>query len=134
MSRQQWVYEKLINMAPLTALLPAVRIVASGSIGSPPAARPFMQVRYLPSTIEIRDNGSVRSFKEIVQFWVYDEEGSYSLINEILDVVEDNFPGPVEGEPTIGHIDWNGLGPEQFDDDLKALVRWGSATIVGSKP
>lgn len=133
MSRQTWLYSKLINMAPLTTLLPAASIKGSGSITVVPSSRPFMLVRYLPSTIEQRDDGKVRAFKESVQFWVYDEEGSYGRINEILDVLETNLPGPVLDEPGLLHVDWNGFGPELFDDQFKALTRWGAATLVGSK-
>jgi hypothetical protein len=133
MSAHQWVFQKLTTHAPLLALIPAVRIVGSGSITTPPSARPFMMIRYLDSLVELRDDGKVRADKEIVQFWVYDGPGSYGKINDALRVIEDFLPGPVLDEPELIHVDWNGLGPESFDDVFKALARWGSATLVGSR-
>lgn len=130
--RQEWLYGKLTTLPPLTTLVPAERIRGGGSLTNVPFDRPFILIRYMPSTIEIRDDGKPVSDKEVVQFWVYDEPGSYRTIVEALKVIQREIPGPVQDAQWQGHVDWNGLGPELFDNELKAITRWGSATLVGS--
>lgn len=132
-----WTFRKLkeiVTVLPPPLTVPQTRVMAGGALDGPPASRPYVIYRFLDEGVQIKDDSRPVAKDQIVQVWVYDDPGSYDRIDSIMDALESGMPGPV-----VQHADytgciavnWNGRGPELFDDEMKAITRFALLSLIG---
>ena len=138
MSLQRIVYGALVSLPALTAVVPATRILEASNLsneeGQAPV-RPFLIYKTgseLPSWPSIEDN--------LMEFWVYDDHGSYDRINQILRALKDGMDRRAGDILVLSGVKW-ALMESRFqfasadlqDESLHAIVRYASYRVVGSR-
>lgn len=128
MDWRNWTLEALGNRASLTEILPATSHYGAGSLNVAPEVRPWL-------IIKMTDEDPVPGMKmarfQGAEIWVYDDPGSYSRIDVLLEEVRkallDNRP-VTDGMIAV----WEGNSPELADDQFGAIGRFASFRLVGS--
>jgi len=102
--------------------------ILGSSVQDSPEVRPFAVLKWADVTPAFTTGSS-----EIMQFWAYDEPGSYDNINSILKrvraVLDENTDVEVDDE-RYSTSKWNGDSAELYDDIFKCIVRYATFTIV----
>ena len=142
MNWRQWLYIKLVTDSALTALVPADSIMAAGSVIGAPKDRPFILIRVNDDTPEMRDDGRSIASSRAGSIWVYDEPGSYDLIDSIILIIRGILECHVErsleyDSDTVffsGGIQsiWEGDSVELADDVWAAITRNTNYRLVGA--
>lgn len=128
MSRKP-VFALLTTDPELQALGMTSDTVKGSSPTTSPEIRPFAILKWGEEQPFI---GSIHE-KEL-QMWVYDEPGSYTLINSILLrartlLVDEAVDVVVDGE-RFSTARWQGTSPDLYDDIYKCITRYASFAIV----
>lgn len=135
MNWRKWLYEQLVSASAVTTLVPVPSIMAAGSLEGSPKNRPFILIRVGDEIPEMRDGGIPVASSRSAAIWVYDEPGSYDLIDDILAAVRRTLTGPLpsfSGYPSGITAEWSGDSIELADDMLSAITRNGTYRLVGA--
>lgn len=147
MNWRQWLYVKLATSSELLAKVSLDNIAAAGSIEGAPKERPFILIRVGDETPELRDNAVAIATSRTASIWVYDEPGSYDLIDEIIDIIKSILQCEVERSldatsvPTIEDTVffsggtqsiWENDSLELADDVWSAITRNTNYRLVGA--
>lgn len=117
--------------APLLSLIPAENIWSSGSLkddNAPP--RPFIVIRYGPTAVGV---GSVK--RGSVTFWVHDDLGDYSKINQVLERLYARLDQQVSLQDGSGNeviqISWDNVSGDLSDPGFRTITRNTTFNFVG---
>lgn len=120
MTVRQRIYDGLIGHAPLTSLLAegVGGVKAGSSLTGRESERPFVIYRCQEVFSALRGDDEPQVLHTNVEIWVYDEPGSFSLIEDILVVT-------MALVPTIPNLraEFRGLSGELPDDEMKAITK-----------
>lgn len=130
MNWRAWLYTRLTNNAALTALVPADRIHAAGSLEWREAARPFIVVRLGVDNPELNEADAPHVTAQDAAVWVHDDPGSYKRIDEILTAVRHAVAGQVTETGGIACM-WQGDSAELSDPDQGTIVRNTTYRLFG---
>jgi hypothetical protein len=128
---RQWIYAQLTGTPELTAIVPADRVKAAGSLTGSPPSHPFVLYRIGGQVPRI--NAADRPFiaDQDAQVWVYDEPGSYNRIESYLDWLRRELPGQVVAVEGAHACVWQGTSGELADDEFKSAVKFATFKFVG---
>lgn len=128
MDWRKWTRDALGSRVTLTNIAPATSHYGAGSLDAAPEARPWL-------IIKMTDDNPVPGIKlarfQGAEIWVYDNPGSYSRIDSLLEEIRLALLAsrPVtDGMVAI----WQGNSPELADDQFGAITRFASFRLVGS--
>lgn len=97
-----------------------------------PQERKFMVTRWLSTSPGISPVHRVE-----LQLWAYDREGGYGRIGDMLRAarpVLDSLNGQqLPGGGWVTAVEWQGSGPDLWDDVYSSPARWESYRIVASE-
>lgn len=124
--RRQWLWDQLSTNAPLLVRIPVQQMYESGAVDGNPSTKPFLVMAGGPTQPELNDGDVVETDSENVSIWVYDEPGSYSIIDECLALVRAALCGR---DDVI--VLFQGTSTDLADDDYKALTKNSTFKILG---
>lgn len=126
MSVRQNVYN-VLNHSSVTTLLAdgASGIHAGASLTGVPYPLPYLVYRVQTSVSELRGDDGDQAALTTVEVWVYDKPGTYKIIEQVLDAVKARF-----AVSDVLRSRWNGDSIELSDDELKAVVKYGSYGVA----
>lgn len=121
------VYNLLTTNADLNALLENPIWYTGSALDQAPAA-PFGVFRFAghPATFK-------RSGKHNLEIWVHDHRGSYTRIDDALEIIKDIFesvPAVFDGQ-YIAEADWTNDSPDLTNEDYNTNTRMASFDLVG---
>lgn len=120
MTVREKIYGAMAGHAPLLALLAEGEgsIRQGGSLVGRIDARPFIVYRIQERFPTLRGDDAVEVLHTNVEIWVYDEPGSFTRIEAILDVTMALVP-TIVGLKSI----FRGVSGELPDDEMKAFTK-----------
>jgi hypothetical protein len=126
MNWRQWIYEQLISDPQVTELVPAGSIYGSGSIGAPPASKPFLIIRMDPTQVGRSSAWSVAN----ATIWAHDEPGDFGRIDEVLLRVRRALNRKIPGQPGGITVEWSGDSTDLADDGYGTISRNASYRLI----
>jgi hypothetical protein len=128
MNSRAWLWRRLTENAPLTALIPSTRIYSSGSLFAVPDVKPFLMIRLEPMLLG-PFNGTEWQDSSI---WIHDVPGSYVLIDSVLSAVREAMisAGSAEGDNQFMTALHQGDSQDLVDDGFNTITRNGSYRLV----
>lgn len=124
MSWRTWTYQKLVDVMGADA------VFAGGSITVVPEIRPMVVYRLQNVDPLLRDNEQPVTTGTNLEVWVYDEPGSYDLIDVKIKAIREALVGQV-ALPGKTVCRWLGDSGELADDEWKAIVRNSAYQLIG---
>lgn len=123
---RQWVWDRLTTHIPLTDRIPVTQMYGSGSVSGNPSTKPFLTLNFGSTAPELNDGDVVAHESQFFSVWVYDEPGSYSLIDECLAVVR----AALCGRDDVICL-FQGDSTDLADEDYGALTKNSTYKLVG---
>jgi hypothetical protein len=126
------LYNALVGTTSIADLVPAERWIARSALTERPQT-PFVVYAFGETTLAL--SAATARFQTF-ELWVHDEAGDYTVIDSILDEIEDVVSGweQLEGYGYRAlRVEWNGRSGDLADDDLRTAVRTGSFRAVGRR-
>ena len=130
MEWRSWLRNKLIADATLTALVPASRIFASGSLEGRIILKPFIVVR-VDDDVPGPYPGAWRTTATL---WCHDDPGSYLRLGAILSACRLALIGSASGLSGAIAGQWLGNSGDLSDDDFGTIVRYITFSLNGKVP
>lgn len=131
------VFDVLTHDTPLLAVIPAGRFKELGSLQSPPdlAQGPWAGIKMVPLAPGV---GPVQL--QGVEVWVYDQPGSYEVIDQVnrlirtalLAAAPRSFTGSDLRRIWLNSVEFQGESGDLFDDQWRAAVRNQFFRLAGS--
>ena len=123
------VYSLLANSAAFIALIPATRIYERSSVPDAPVL-PFCVLAWGGRT-----RIATGCYQSALEIWVHDERGDYSLIDNVLGIIEDvlcsNLQATVDDQ-RMAQADRPNTSPDLYDDTYRSSTRSAGYRLVGT--
>lgn len=141
MSMKKLLATKLKQTPPLQQIV-AQRAYSAGALGKgniPAKPKfPFVVFREIDVlSLQVAKDTSPNLNQKVFQIYVHDERGSYSRINNILDVLRDTVRELSDQVSDTGsrclEAVWNGTSAETEDPTYDSAMRFATFTLVSSK-
>lgn len=128
MNWRAWLYSTLAANGAVTALVPAQRIHAAGSLEAREEVKPFIVIRLGFNAAELNEADKPEVTAQDSAIWVHDEPGSYKRIDAVLIAVRAALVGQVQ---TAIACSWQGDSGELSDPDQGTIVRNSTYRLLG---
>lgn len=125
-----WVWDKVSNSNELRTLIPVERMHGAGSVVGDPSAKPFLTFVLGSKIDELRDAGRSIAHSQLLTVWIYDEPGSYEIIDQCLGIVRDLLCVDI-AEPGAITAEWTGDSGDFPADDYNGITRNSTYRLVG---
>ena len=123
------VYSLLANSAAFIALIPATRIYERSSVPDAPVL-PFCVLAWGGRT-----RVATGCYQTSLEIWVHDERGDYTLIDNVLAIVEDVLTSNVQATSVDGRMaqaDAPNTSPDLYDETYRSSTRSAGYRLVGT--
>lgn len=129
MDWRTWTFQRLINDAAVTAVIPAAQIHGAGSLVGRPEPLPAAIIKFTSDA----DRTSPAAEATGLEVWVHDEVGSYDGIDEILSAIKVSLTSAVMSENGAYPPVWEGNSQDLSDDLWDTLVKNSSYELLSRK-
>lgn len=126
MNWRTYIYQTLIASS-VTAIVPEGSMFGAGAVTGAPGDKPFIVLRFMP---DVRN--PIQGTDGEVVFWVHDEPGDYTRIDEVLALIKAVFDNRQVSEPGAHCVRWTGTSQDLVDDGYNTICRNASYRLIGS--
>jgi hypothetical protein len=128
MNYRTWVHDKVKNTPSLAALHDGrVHQTLEAIGGTPPDERPFVLLRFGEQQPELPV-----ALSQTVTAWVYDEPGSYLVIDEIIAAMHEALEIQIVDPDGVACV-WQGDSRDLADDEWGSIFRTSTYRMVGRR-
>jgi hypothetical protein len=137
------VYDTLINSTQA-----GDRVYSASTLGTSPNAQgtapliparpgwPFIIVRFMPEVPYVDVDETSDASDVVCQVYVYDDRGSYTLIDEVMKECRDLLKALTGIRSASGAFcmrsKWEGVSQDFFDEQYQSNVRFGTVRLTSS--